>query len=260
VTKAIEDIFRLTIPTEMLKFPTTAVTGARNGAAWTDVAAENEARLIASIDVQSAIHKSAIHLVVLQFLRDLVIDADDEASAIISNSSSNNPNAPRSPTVNGSPASIHPEPTGLFMSLPKVMQARWLGCLHASYTFAHAFNSNYDLRLALWKAGEVQTMPHLNRQETQAIATYISILFHLYRAVGDTQDETVDESFATAILGSSGLSYRVSSNVIEPLMKESTLVLERYARYLADLQKFQRDITSWVRGVVMPKPIIYDNI
>lgn len=53
-----------------------------------DVDAENDATVIASIDVPHAILKCAIHLMVLQMMRDLVFTSDDGVIALISGTTS----------------------------------------------------------------------------------------------------------------------------------------------------------------------------
>lgn len=246
-TAGIEKIFSCTIPSELLKYPTRGASGT-HGKEWTDVAAEDEAKLIASLDVQSAIHKCAVHLAVLQAFRELVLDMDDEAMYLIANPSQS---VNSSPSPSGREAKvIHQIPSRLFMTVPAEARPRWLACLHASYTFSHTFNSNYDLRLSLWKAGEVQTMPHLNRQETQSISTYITLLFHLYRAVGDT---AVDKQMVMVnhLYPDSGLQYRLSSLLIEPLVTESFTIMDKYNTFLGDMQRHQRDISSWSPVIVL---------
>lgn len=49
-----------------------------------------------------------------------------------------------------------------------------------SYDFAYQFNSNIDLRLALWKAGFMKQLPNLLKQETSAMNCCMTLLFKMY--------------------------------------------------------------------------------
>ncbi len=52
--------------------------------------------------------------------------------------------------------------------------------LHESYTFAKEFNANVELRYSLWRAGFMNQVPNLLKQETSGLTTYMRIMFWLY--------------------------------------------------------------------------------
>lgn len=52
--------------------------------------------------------------------------------------------------------------------------------LHTSYTFAKDFNGNVELRYSLWRAGFMNQVPNLLKQETSGLTTYLRIMFWLY--------------------------------------------------------------------------------
>lgn len=52
--------------------------------------------------------------------------------------------------------------------------------LYSSYTFAKNFNGNVELRYSLWRAGFMNQVPNLLKQETSGLTTYMRIMFWLY--------------------------------------------------------------------------------
>jgi brefeldin A-inhibited guanine nucleotide-exchange protein len=49
-----------------------------------------------------------------------------------------------------------------------------------SYGFAHDFNANVELRFSLWRAGFMNQVPNLLKQETTGLTAYLRIVFWLY--------------------------------------------------------------------------------
>lgn len=56
-----------------------------------------------------------------------------------------------------------------------------LDCLQESHSFSKAFNSNYEQRTVLWRAGfKGKSKPNLLKQETSSLACCLRILFRMY--------------------------------------------------------------------------------
>ncbi|KAJ3299337.1 Brefeldin A-inhibited guanine nucleotide-exchange protein 1 [Borealophlyctis nickersoniae] len=127
-------------------------------------------------------------------------------------------------------------------SIPPTHRARWLRCLYSSYSVARAFNADTDLRYAIYRRGLVPQMPHLVKQETVGIATYLRVLFAVYRAQGDS-DESMQPG--TAGRGDS------DDNIPTALAKETRDVFERYVDFLQDQQKNVKDVGLWSPVVVV---------
>lgn len=53
-------------------------------------------------------------------------------------------------------------------------------CVDSSYLFAHEFNANIELRFSLWRAGFMNQVPNLLKQETTGLTTFLRIMFWLY--------------------------------------------------------------------------------
>lgn len=52
--------------------------------------------------------------------------------------------------------------------------------LEQSYIFAHDFNADIELRYSLWRAGFMNQVPNLLKQETNGLTAYLRIAFWLY--------------------------------------------------------------------------------
>lgn len=52
--------------------------------------------------------------------------------------------------------------------------------LEKSYTFAHDFNADIELRYSLWRSGFMNQVPNLLKQETNGLMAYLRIVFWLY--------------------------------------------------------------------------------
>lgn len=275
VTVAVENVVRESIPVELFRFPVASssrsgstvasresvASGAGVGVGMNDSGGSMTSAVVESpLNVQHAIFKCGIHLVVLQFMRDLCLDSDDPAVDVIAS------------IVDGGrqqqqlPVDVRPItalPSELFRRVPREFRCRWIACLHASHAFAHTFNANQPLRMALWKAGMVKQMPNLIKQESLALAVYLSIAFHCYREEGDassvaiaeTSEETLHASRLTdkapSLLAPSAIEYRRGDVTLDTIMAETNQLLERFARFAAENTRYQRDIASWSSVVVL---------
>jgi hypothetical protein len=267
ITSILEKVFQRTIPVELLRFPIKRQQR-------TDVEAGNDTKIIESINVEHAILKCAIHLFVLQLIRDLCLNFDDEAIQILSgtslplsspssqgnysSTSVETNNVLLADTIEDRDIGIHKYPSDFLINMPYSCRNRLLGCLHASYVFAHSFNNNYDLRLSLWKANVVQQMPNLIKQETLSIGTYLSLLYHLYRYHGDSYEKLLKQKVDDLpkdftqedILGDSALVYRSDNgDLLICAVEESKTVLNRFCDFIIDPTRNVRDIASWA-GIV----------
>lgn len=52
--------------------------------------------------------------------------------------------------------------------------------LEMSYSFAHDFNTNVELRYSLWRSGFMNQVPNLIQQETNGLIAHLRIMFWLY--------------------------------------------------------------------------------
>lgn len=254
VSDVIDQVFQTTIPIELLRF-----TGNKHGSV--ESGTENEQ----PFDVDHAILKCGVHLFVLQLVRDLCLEYEDEAQMILSGNSLPISSPTSGIKGNMSTSSIASSvllasnneeeskekgfvsqfPSDFLIRLPPQCRNRLLSCLHASFVFSNAFNSNYELRLLLLRSNVVQQMPNLIKQETQSIGTYLSLLFHLYRHEGDIQHDELQED-GQDILANSALVYkRNNQDILKCLVEESTNVIHRYSDFLVDAAKNNRDIVAW---------------
>nr|CAG8600694.1 11498_t:CDS:2 [Entrophospora candida] len=158
----------------------------------------NNPNLRMDIDFPHAIIKCAAQLIAIQSVQDLAFN---------------------DPLNNGSKVQIQ-----YLAQMPAEFRNRWLRCLYNSYKFAHDFNANHELRSALLKAGYVQQMPNLTKQETLALSVFVSIIFDLYREFGDDDQD-----------------------LLPSLVEESIQVLERYLRLMNSpvTNQQQREMTNW---------------
>lgn len=269
VTNAVERIFSSSIPLDLLKFPTTAASATKNKAPQTDVAAADEASLIESIDVDHALLKCSIQLIVLGFVCEVALEEGDDALAIClcTSASLQFSSAPASLQHQSTPPhassighsttdSVSTLPSACFMAMPNEERQRWMLFLYQSFAFANKFNSNHELRLALWKAGLVQQMPNLIKQETQSISLFISLHFHTYRAFianrllvrthnhDDAVERTEDKELSRALEES-------MDAVLESLTAECHSILTKFICFLTDASKYQRDIANWSPVVIL---------
>lgn len=70
--------------------------------------------------------------------------------------------------------------------------------LENSYTFAHDFNADIELRYSLWRSGFMNQVPNLLKQETNGLMAYLRIVFWLYldpqrtEQGGSTEDKVIE--------------------------------------------------------------------
>ncbi|CAG8460534.1 3656_t:CDS:1 [Acaulospora colombiana] len=150
------------------------------------------------IDFPHAIIKCAAQLIAIQTVQDLALNDNSMSST--------------------------KEPIHYLAQMPAEYRNRWLRCLYNSYKFAHNFNANDKLRHSLWKAGYVQQLPNLTKQETLSLSVFLSILYDLYRTFGDGDQD-----------------------LLPPLIEESTKILDRFIRLTHEpiSNQQQREMNNW---------------
>ncbi|CAG0906597.1 unnamed protein product [Cyprideis torosa] len=88
--------------------------------------------------------------------------------------------------------------SGMYPYLSSSHLFRLAECLMESHKFARKFNSNHELRNALWKSGlRGNSKPNLARQETHSLACVTRILFRLLQ---DPQRRPEDKARAEILL------------------------------------------------------------
>ncbi|EMP35746.1 Brefeldin A-inhibited guanine nucleotide-exchange protein 2 [Chelonia mydas] len=76
---------------------------------------------------------------------------------------------------------IDTEEQGMYKYITSQHLFKLLDCLQESHSFSKAFNSNYEQRTVLWRAGfKGKSKPNLLKQETSSLACCLRILFRMY--------------------------------------------------------------------------------
>uniref|UniRef100_A0A8B9PBM6 ADP ribosylation factor guanine nucleotide exchange factor 2 n=1 Tax=Apteryx owenii TaxID=8824 RepID=A0A8B9PBM6_APTOW len=76
---------------------------------------------------------------------------------------------------------IDTEDQGMYKYMSSHHLFKLLDCLQESHLFSKAFNSNYEQRTVLWRAGfKGKSKPNLLKQETSSLACCLRILFRMY--------------------------------------------------------------------------------
>uniref|UniRef100_A0A8C4N133 ADP ribosylation factor guanine nucleotide exchange factor 2 n=1 Tax=Equus asinus asinus TaxID=83772 RepID=A0A8C4N133_EQUAS len=76
---------------------------------------------------------------------------------------------------------IETENQGMYKCMSSQHLFKLLDCLQESHSFSKAFNSNYEQRTVLWRAGfKGKSKPNLLKQETSSLACCLRILFRMY--------------------------------------------------------------------------------
>ncbi|KAJ3033191.1 Brefeldin A-inhibited guanine nucleotide-exchange protein 2 [Rhizophlyctis rosea] len=192
-----------------------------------------------TLDFQHTIIKCVTHLELVQNVTEVAVMrvVDSRPSGVTNGVSSES-------ATSQTPSTPSPRFALAVNVMPPTHRARWLKCLYASYAVARAFNADYDLRYAIYRRGLVPQMPHLVKQETVSIATYLRVLFAVYRDLGDVAEGEAVEG-GGAGRGESGDSPSTA------LAKETLDIFERYVDYLSDQQKNVRDVGLWSPVVVV---------
>ncbi|KAI9206768.1 uncharacterized protein BJ171DRAFT_18598 [Polychytrium aggregatum] len=107
-------------------------------------------------DFQQIIVKCVLHLLVIRTLQEVLV--------------SSNP------------------PDAVYRSLSSLNLFTLMDCLERSYSFAQNFNSDMDLRMALYRMGFMKQLPNLLKQETTSVETYVAVLIKMYL---DTNPERI---------------------------------------------------------------------
>ncbi|NXD20847.1 BIG2 protein, partial [Spelaeornis formosus] len=86
---------------------------------------------------------------------------------------------------------IDTEDQGMYKYMSSHHLFKLLDCLQESHSFSKAFNSNYEQRTVLWRAGfKGKSKPNLLKQETSSLACCLRILFRMY--VDESRQEAWD--------------------------------------------------------------------
>ncbi|KAJ3283292.1 Brefeldin A-inhibited guanine nucleotide-exchange protein 2 [Rhizoclosmatium sp. JEL0117] len=191
-----------------------------------------------SLDFNQTVLKCSVHIELLQSIRDsiltpLVVDVSEGSEG---------------PVVDGQE---NVEGTGnkkvlAVTQIPVVDRERLLTCIRESYTVARTFNANYHLRYSIWKKRLVQQLPNLIKQETISLASHVKILFGIYRAEGDVDEE------AGGVWSERGEQEKEwARRNVEMLVTETVDVMERYVMMLGDAQVNGTNIGLWSPVVVL---------
>nr|XP_060480336.1 brefeldin A-inhibited guanine nucleotide-exchange protein 2 [Panthera onca] len=87
---------------------------------------------------------------------------------------------------------IETEDQGMYKCMSSQHLFKLLDCLQESHSFSKAFNSNYEQRTVLWRAGfKGKSKPNLLKQETSSLACCLRILFRMY--VDENRRDSWDE-------------------------------------------------------------------
>lgn len=82
----------------------------------------------------------------------------------------------------------------VYAQIPSPELLRLMALLKKSYQFAKKFNSDKDLRMALWRQGFMRQPPNLLKQESGSANTYVSILLRMYHDEGEERRSSRDET------------------------------------------------------------------
>ena len=227
ISGTLERIFRITLPVDLFAYPKKKPGDPQELA-----------------NVKRAILKCSAHLLVLQMVRELCLLPDDCSLQLISGTWAGDNQGGISIQA------VQSFPSPLLQSLPFEQKSKWLSFLHASHIFAKEFNANQDLRTSLLRSGVVQQMPNLVKQETQSIATYISLLFQSHRFHPEECDLSDEKDVQiSTLLEPLPVAYRLTQRIIEPLAAECDIIIERFLSLMKDSSKNSRDITNWIMVV-----------
>ncbi|KAI8821421.1 uncharacterized protein EV422DRAFT_495953, partial [Fimicolochytrium jonesii] len=230
VSEAIEKAFRGTLPGELLcceyeaasaQSATPAPVKEKSEVAKIGLRAAREAVgegkkvTLDTLDFEYVLIKCVTHLELVQGVRDLVFGSAVESSRRGTSSAT----SATSPSVNQTPT---------LSLIPAPYRARWVKCLYRSYAVARAFNEETALRQAIYRKGLVPQTPHLIKQETVSFATYLRVLFAVYK---------LDDTART--------------EVGQELVKETLDVLTRYTEFVADQGRHQLHLGLWSPVVVL---------
>lgn len=274
---------------------------------------------VKSMDFGMVILKCAVHLELLQQIRDLLMSSvmreevleNANSSVVVSStikleasnqlsplSSVGSPMSPKKSSASTFSAS-HERRSSHLPDKSSTLQERWLQvskvpalmfvdpqhlhrwilCIYRSFAFAHEFNSDYNLRYAIWKSGLTKQMPNLIKQETIAFSAFIKCLFAIYQVYGDEGYinssglvrrgnympekgvlvpasptlQSPDAGSLSATGASINGDLKEKSGVVsmaERIVDETTGILEKFVGYLSDQTKFQRDIALWSPVVI----------
>ncbi|XP_028926127.1 brefeldin A-inhibited guanine nucleotide-exchange protein 2 isoform X2 [Ornithorhynchus anatinus] len=107
---------------------------------------------------------------------------------------------------------IDSEAQGMYKHMSSKHLFKLLDCLQESHSFSKAFNSNYEQRTVLWRAGfKGKSKPNLLKQETSSLACCLRILFRMY--VDENRRDSWEEiQQRLLIVCSEALAYFITVN------------------------------------------------
>lgn len=156
--------------------------------------------------------------------------------------------------------------TSLINALPEECRSRWLAMIYASYAVARAFNEEYNLRYAIYKKGLVPQLPHLVKQETIALGSYIQMLFSVLSDkygrsftmyIFGIGTDTIEFPLGSEITGNAIVSNGADGgftqmimkmrmvSIVDSLVMETTELMERFLDYSFESNKYQLHLSLW---------------
>ncbi|KAJ3338818.1 Brefeldin A-inhibited guanine nucleotide-exchange protein 1 [Gonapodya sp. JEL0774] len=206
-------------------------------------------RTSATLDFELVVLRAAVHLEIVQTLRDLALGpARAGMDMPVNNGRTKQP-----------PELVMPE-ASLICSLPLEIRYYWLHLFHESWEFAHAFNTDTQRRQAIFRKGYVPQMPNLSKQEAISMASWLHLMFVCY-AVGGDEERMQWKDFDPRWTSNRGgnihivdrdvIDTRDEGVLVEILLREVDKVLEVYTRFMADTKRYHRELIQWAPVVVV---------
>ncbi|KAJ3412218.1 guanine nucleotide exchange protein for ADP-robosylation factor [Chytridiales sp. JEL 0842] len=145
-------------------------------------------------EYQGIIVRCVLHLLVIQTLQELLCPHLSNGGSIpIPGPYGRHPLFPKGTSLN-SLSSDHRSALSLTDKIFKSMSQQHLfilvDCLERSFRFAKAFNSDMELRVALYKMGFMKQLPNLLKQETGSVGVVIGILMRMFGDEEAAKDST----------------------------------------------------------------------
>ncbi|XP_053102736.1 brefeldin A-inhibited guanine nucleotide-exchange protein 2 isoform X1 [Hemicordylus capensis] len=161
---------------------------------------------------------------------------------------------------------IDTEDQGMYKYMSSQHLFKLLDCLQESHSFSKAFNSNYEQRTVLWRAGfKGKSKPNLLKQETSSLACCLRILFRMYvdenrrdswEAIQERLLNVCSEAMAYFITVNSESHREAWTNLLLLLLTKTLKVSDKkfkahastYYPYLCEIMQF--DLIPELRAVL----------
>ncbi|KXS09402.1 hypothetical protein M427DRAFT_140918 [Gonapodya prolifera JEL478] len=207
-------------------------------------------RTSTTLDFELVVLRAAVHLEIVQTLRDIAL------------SSSGNPPTPSQASSNARSPTKQPSdmtsPSGtLISSLPLDVRCYWLHLFNESWDFAHTFNTDTQRRQAIFRKGYVPQMPNLSKQEATSMAAWLRLMFVCY-AIGGDEERLRWREFDAPLNRQSSINVNIVSGeytdeglLVDILVREVNKVLEDYSRFMTDTKRYHRELVQWAPVVVV---------